>query len=135
MVPSATTGAEPPKKFLEMYESNQPPLPPNFKPQHPFHNGWMVGRDEALAAWPRTPEVIRAQLGEYYGMISHLDQQVGRILKALNSTGHADNTIVIFTSDHGLAVGSHGLLGKQNLYDHSMHSPLIVTGPGIPQAK
>ena len=56
-------------------------------PQHPFHNGWMVGRDEALAAWPRTPEVIREQLAEYYGMISHMDEQIGRILQALKASG------------------------------------------------
>ena len=128
---------QPPRKFAEMYAPDRVklPLPPNFMPQHPFHNGWMVGRDEALAAWPRTPEVIRSQLGEYYGMISHLDEQVGRVLAALNKSGHAENTIVVYTADHGLAVGSHGLLGKQNLYEHSMGTPMVISGPGIPQGK
>ena len=128
---------QPPGKYARMYEAGraQLPLPANFMPQHPFHNGWMVGRDEALAGWPRTREVIRSQLGEYYGMISHLDEQVGRVLKALEATGQAENTIVIYAADHGLAVGSHGLLGKQNLYEHSMGTPLLVTGPGIPRGK
>ncbi|MFP6769833.1 MAG: sulfatase-like hydrolase/transferase [Planctomycetaceae bacterium] len=128
---------QPPKRFAEMYAPGQVelPLPANFMPQHPFHNGWMVGRDEALAAWPRTPAVIRSQLGEYYGMISHLDEQVGRVLKVLEESGHAENTIVVYAADHGLAVGSHGLLGKQNLYEHSMGTPLVVTGPGIAKGK
>lgn len=126
---------QPPAEDLEPYDTEKLPLPENFLPQHPFHNGWMTGRDEALAAWPRTPEVIREQLAEYYGMITHLDRQVGRILEALEKTGQARNTVVIYTADHGLAMGSHGLLGKQNLYEHSMKAPLIIRGPGIPEGK
>jgi arylsulfatase A-like enzyme len=123
---------QPPGKYRQMYYDRLPPLPPNFMPQHPFHNGWMVGRDETLAPWPRTEKVVRDQLAEYYGMITHLDNQIGRILGVLQETGQADNTIIIYAADHGLAVGSHGLLGKQNLYEHSMGCPLIVAGPGIP---
>ena len=52
---------------------------------------------------------------------SILDAQVGRILDALEASGQDENTLIVFTSDHGLAIGSHGLFGKQNLYDHSMH--------------
>ena len=62
-----------------------------------------------------------------------MDEQVGRILAALERTGQADNTIVIFTSDHGLAMGSHGLRGKQNMYDHTVGTPLVMRGPGIPK--
>ena len=122
---------QPPKEFVDQYYSHLPPLPENFKPQHPFFNGWMTGRDEALAAWPRTPDVVQQQLAEYYGMISHMDAQVGRILNALEATGRADNTYIVYTADHGLAVGSHGLLGKQSLYEHSMGTPMIIAGPGI----
>ena len=89
--------------------------------------------DENLGAWPRTPAVIRDQLAEYYGLITHLDEQVGRILQALEENGQADNTVVVYAADHGLAMGSHGLLGKQNLYEHSMRCPLIIRGSGIPQ--
>ncbi|MDA2923618.1 sulfatase-like hydrolase/transferase [Acidobacteria bacterium AH-259-L09] len=123
----------PPKKYAVMYEPSKPPLPINFLPQHPFFNGHMTGRDESLAAWPRTPKIIRGQTAEYYGMITHMDYQIGRIIKALKQTGQAKNTLIIFASDHGLAMGSHGLLGKQNLYEHSMHAPLIFVGPGIPE--
>jgi arylsulfatase A-like enzyme len=114
-----------------MYAGTGQPLPPNFMPLHPFHNGWMTGRDEQLAAWPRAPGVIREQIGEYYGLISHLDARIGDLLATLETTGLADRTIVVFASDNGLALGSHGLLGKQSLYEHSTHVPLIVAGPGI----
>lgn len=126
---------QPPKAYREHYYQNRPPLPPNYMPQHPFHNGWMVGRDEILAGWPRTEAVVSDQLAEYYGLITHMDEQIGRILNTLEQTGHADNTIVVYAADHGLAVGSHGLLGKQSVYEHSMGCPLLIAGPGIPHGE
>jgi len=127
---------QPPVPEREMYYRNRPPLPANFLPQHPFDNGAMRGgRDENLAAWPRTEAVIRDQLAEYYGLITHMDTQIGRILDALRQTGQADNTIIVYAADQGLAVGSHGLLGKQSVYEHSMQCPLIFVGPGIPAGK
>lgn len=122
----------PPREFADRYRNPLPPLPGNFLPQHPFDAGDMTVRDEVLAAWPRTEDVVRQQLAEYYGMITHMDGQIGRIFDALDDQGLMENTIVIFASDHGLALGSHGLLGKQSVYDHSMHAPLIIAGPGIP---
>lgn len=68
-------------------------------------------------------------------MVTHLDVQIGRILDALDQTGVSENTFVILTSDHGLALGRHGLLGKQNLYEHSLRVPFIIRGPGIPKDK
>ncbi len=124
-----------PKEYHALYDAKKPPLPPNFLPRHPFNNGEMAVRDEKLAPWPRTPEVVRQHLADYYAAITFLDAQVGRILAALEQAGLADNTIVVFASDHGLAIGSHGLFGKQNLYDHSMRAPLIFAGPGVPQGK
>src|SRR5262245_9689760 len=79
--------------------------------------------------------MIRDQLAEYYGMITHMDEQIGRILAALQKSGQADNTIIIFAADNGLALGSHGLLGKQSVFEHSMRTPLIVSGPGVPSGK
>jgi arylsulfatase A-like enzyme len=127
----------PPEKYRNFYYENRPPLPKNFLPQHPFRNAPQAtsGRDEGLAPWPRTKEVISDQLCEYYGLVTHLDTQVGRILEAIRQSPHAENTIVIYTADHGLAMGSHGLLGKQNVYEQSMRCPLILRGPGVPRAK
>jgi arylsulfatase A-like enzyme len=126
----------PPEEYRAMYYRDRPPLPANFLPQHPFDNGMTKGiRDENLAAYPRTREVIGEQLCEYYGLITHLDEQVGRVLAALEKAGHAQNTVVVYAADHGLALGSHGLLGKQSLYEHSMKCPLIVAGPGVPAGR
>ncbi|PCH81286.1 MAG: hypothetical protein COB96_02775 [Planctomycetota bacterium] len=107
-------------------------LPDNFMAKHPFDNGEMVIRDETLAATPRQPEEVKQHLADYHGMISHMDAQIGRVLDTLEETGVADNTLVVYVSDHGLAIGSHGLLGKQNLYEHSMRAPLVLRGPGVP---
>ncbi|MFO0810274.1 MAG: sulfatase-like hydrolase/transferase [Gemmataceae bacterium] len=126
----------PPEAYRQAYYRDRPPLPANFLPQHPFDNGMTKNlRDENLAPYPRTESAIRDQLCEYYGLVTHLDEQVGRILAALESTGHAADTIVIYAADSGLAVGSHGLMGKQSLYEHSMKCPLIVAGPGVPAGK
>lgn len=124
-----------PKDYHALYDRKKPPLPPNYLPQHPFNNGEMMVRDEKLAPWPRTQDVVRQHLADYHAAITFLDAQIGRILAALEQAGLADNTIIVFASDHGLAIGSHGLFGKQNLYDHSMRAPLIFAGPGVPQGK
>ena len=118
-------------EYRNRYQEAQMPLPPNFRALHPFDNGWLAGRDEQLAEWPRSEDEIRKHLTDYYGVLTYLDEQIGRILAALKTTGEYDNTVIIFSSDHGLAVGSHGLMGKQSLYEHSMKPPLIFSGPGI----
>jgi arylsulfatase A-like enzyme len=92
-------------------------------------------RDELLAEFPRTPEETRKHIAEYYAIISHLDAQIGHVLEALHKTGKADNTLILFTCDNGLALGQHGLMGKQSVYEHSVHVPLIMCGPGIPQGE
>jgi len=125
----------PPKEYAEMYPPAKIALPKNFLPEHPFDNGDMKGRDERLAPWPRTPEVIREHIAAYYGMITHVDAQIGRVLKALEESGRAGNTIILFAGDNGLAVGQHGLMGKQNLYDHSVRVPLVISGPGLPRGR
>lgn len=116
-------------------ESRRVPLPPNFMPEHPFDNGAMTTRDELLLPWPRTEEAIREHLSDYYGMLLHLDAQVGRILAALDAADQRHNTLVIYMADHGLALGSHGLMGKMSLYDHSVRIPFVWRGPGIPEGK
>ena len=123
-----------PQAFYDRYPLDKVKLPENWLPQHPFDNGH-TGRDEVLLPHPRDPEKVRKEIQEYYGIITHMDEQIGRILDALDATGAAGNTIVIFAADNGLAVGQHGLLGKQSLYEHSVNVPLIWRGPGIPVGK
>jgi arylsulfatase A-like enzyme len=120
------------QKYHDLYQRDQIPLPKNFLPQHPFNNGEMTIRDEALLPWPRTEAAVRKELHEYYATITAMDFHMGRILAALKELGQLDNTIVVFSADQGIAIGSHGLLGKQNLYDAGMKSPLLFAGPGIP---
>ncbi|WP_248517966.1 sulfatase-like hydrolase/transferase [Salinarchaeum laminariae] len=123
-----------PGEYLSMYDHDEIPLPESFQPEHPFDIGW-CGRDENLEDHPRDPENVRRHIADYYAMITHLDAQIGRVLDALEEMGERDNTIVAFTADHGLAVGRHGLMGKQNLYDHSVRVPLLLAGPGVPDSE
>ncbi|WP_417395704.1 sulfatase-like hydrolase/transferase [Gimesia chilikensis] len=123
------------QEYMDLYQRDSMPLPANYLPLHPFNNGEQVVRDELLAGFPRTKSEIRKHLHDYYADITGLDRHIGRLLTALKESGEYDNTIIIFSSDHGLAVGSHGLMGKQSLYEHSMKSPLIFSGPGIPQGQ
>jgi arylsulfatase A-like enzyme len=125
----------PPRPFDTMYGPDSVPLPANFLPEHPFDNGELKIRDEMLAPFPRTPENTRRQLGEYYGMVSANDFHVGRMIAALEKSGLIENTIVVCTGDHGLNIGSHGLFGKQNVYEPTVQIPMIMAGPGIPHGR
>ncbi|MBX9789387.1 MAG: sulfatase-like hydrolase/transferase [Pirellulales bacterium] len=124
-----------PDEFTRLYDPEGLSLSKNFLPEHPFDNGELRVRDELLAPHPRTPADMRRHLADYYATISHLDHEVGRVLATLEARGWTDNTIVIFSSDQGLAVGGrHGLMGKQNLYEH-FKSPLVIAGPDIPHGQ
>ncbi|MEX0585165.1 MAG: sulfatase-like hydrolase/transferase, partial [Pirellulales bacterium] len=116
-----------------IYNPDRLTLPANLLPQHPFDNGELAIRDEMLLPHPRTESAVRRYLADHYAMISHLDEAVGRIIEALAHSGELDRTLIVYTADHGLALGQHGLLGKQNLYDHSIRVPLILAGPGLPE--
>ena len=120
-----------PTEFVDMYPPQKITIPPNYQPEHPFDQGDHKLRDEMLAPFPRTKEAVQVHLSEYYAIITHADHHIGRILDALEASGEADNTIIFFSADHGLAVGQHGLMGKQNQYEHSVRVPLILCGPGI----
>lgn len=125
----------PPPEFAALYQPERIQLPASFLPQHPFDNGDLKVRDEALLPWPRTPDAVRREIAAYYAMISHLDHHIGRIMESLERSPFGSNTIVVFAGDNGLAVGRHGLLGKQSLYEHSVRVPLVLNGPGIPRGR
>jgi len=133
------TGPHDPLIYPPGYEDKYKPadlkLPPNFLPRHPFDHGNFEGRDEQLLPWPRTKEDILDELSVYYAVIDHIDKQVGRIIGQLRADGRLKNTYVIFTSDHGLALGSHGLMGKQNMYEHTIRVPLVIAGPKVSAGK
>jgi arylsulfatase A-like enzyme len=123
-----------PKDFKDMYPENEVELPPSCRPQHPFDNGHMMVRDEELAPWPRTPEIARQHLSDYYAIISHLDAQIGRVIQSLKDRGLYGKTLIVFAGDSGLAVGCHGLMGKQSVYDEDgVHIPFIISGGAAPE--
>ena len=131
-----------PKEFIDLHPLESVQAPTNFLALNPHHDSMGLGprtnkalRDEKLAPFPRSEFAVRTHRREYRAIVSHLDAQIGRVLTAIEANGLRDNTIVILTSDHGLAIGRHGLMGKQNLYEHSIRVPFLITGPGIPKQK
>ena len=114
--------------------SLQPPLPKNYLLAHPFDMTHANVRDETEVSgvWKRRDEAsIRNEIARQYACSENIDIQIARVLKHLESTGELDNTYIFYTADHGMSIGRHGLMGKQNLYQHTWRVPLIVKGPGI----
>ncbi|MEM9986271.1 MAG: sulfatase-like hydrolase/transferase, partial [Bacteroidota bacterium] len=123
-----------PQEFLDRYPLDKVSAPVSWLPHYPYQIEMGCGptvRDEALAPFPRTEYALKVHNQEYYALVTHMDQQIGKILDALEASGQAENTYIFFTADHGLAMGRHGLLGKQNLFEHSAKVPFMVVGPGI----
>jgi choline-sulfatase len=86
-------------------------------------------------ATPIDKERIRKARIAYYGMITELDMLIGKVLAALQESGQAENTYIIYTSDHGESLGDNGLWYKNNLFESAVHVPLIISGPGIEKNK
>jgi arylsulfatase A-like enzyme len=127
-----------PKSYVDMYPLSSVEVPVNFLKEYPYKDAIACGknlRDEKLGPFPRTHHSVKVHRQEYYAIITHMDAQIGRVLDALEKSGKADNTWIFFTADHGLAVGHHGLFGKQNLYDHSTRVPFMVVGPKVAKGK
>jgi arylsulfatase A-like enzyme len=121
-----------------MYPLENIAVPKTFLPEYPYKEEMGSGkglRDERLAPFPRTKYAVKVNRQEYYAIITRMDYQIGRKLDALKKSGKMDNTYIIFSADHGLACGNHGLMGKQNMFDHSMRPPLIILGPDLPKNK
>ncbi len=126
----AINANDPPADFFP----GAPKLPTTYLPAHPFFHGHPKLRDELQVAGvmaSRSEAAVRNEIGREYACIENIDRQIGRVLDQLESMGKLDNTYVFFTSDHGIAIGRHGLMGKQNLYEHTWRVPFLVRGPGI----
>ena len=122
------------KNRLPPANPKQPRLPENYLPAHPFDNTHMTVRDEVAVSgvWARRDErTIRNEMGREFACSENIDIQIGRVLERLDAMGELANTYVFYTADHGMAIGRHGLQGKQNLYDHTWRVPFIAKGPGI----
>ena len=120
-----------PREFWNLYDPEQvdmPDLPPgHLESQHPLY-----GRLRSTFGLEGVTETqIRRARAAYYALVTYLDHKVGRLLAALDETGQAQNTIVVFTADHGEMLGEHGLWRKSTFYEHSARVPLIVRWPGV----
>ncbi len=120
-----------PKKYFEMYplESiNVPQVPAGYHETIP---------DAAVKSITRKSEhrlsdkVAREAMQAYYASISFADAQLGRVLDALEAHGLSDNTVVLFTSDHGYHMGEHGHWQKTTLFENAARVPLVIAGPGV----
>ncbi|GAA4425989.1 sulfatase-like hydrolase/transferase [Bremerella cremea] len=128
----ATNHADP--KTLPAANAKQPPMPENWLPKHPFENGHLAVRDEVNVSgvWKnRDEQTIRNEVGREFACSENIDIQIGKVLEKLEAMGELDNTYIFYTADHGIAIGRHGLQGKQNLYEHTWRVPFLVKGPGI----
>ena len=122
------------KGRLPALNPKAPPLPLNYLPAHPFPHGHPGLRDEEKVSgvWARRDEAtIRNEVGREFACSENIDLQIGRVLARLEAMGERDNTYIFYAADHGMAIGRHGLQGKQNLYEHTWRVPFIVSGPGI----
>lgn len=123
-----------PQAYVDRYPLERIAVPTPFLPEYPHNEAMGAGRtlrDERLAPFPRTEHAVKVHRAEYYALVTHLDEHIGRVLAALDESGKADNTWIFLTADHGLAVGRHGLFGKQNMYEHSIRVPFVVVGPEV----
>ncbi len=120
-----------PKKYFEMYPREKivvPEVPEGYLDSLPKPARQSVTRKKEQVNLAN--DLARQAIQAYYASITFADAQVGRILDALEETGLSDNTIVLFTSDHGYHMGEHGHWQKTTLFENAAHVPLIIAGPG-----
>jgi choline-sulfatase len=123
------------QKWFDLYPDDDSVLPPvretdrDDTPRFSWYLHWDL--PEPRLAWTRDNHQWRNLVRSYLACTSFVDHQVGRVLEALERTGHADNTIVVVWSDHGWHLGEKLITGKNTLWDRSTRVPLIFAGPGI----
>jgi choline-sulfatase len=126
-----------PPEFFNLYDLKNLPLPrlrdPTDFPDHP-----VLRRLREVQNYEdhfRNEDHVRTAIAAYYGMVSFLDDNIGRILRTLETIGLAEDTLVIYTSDHGDNLGTRTFWGKSNMYEEAVGVPLILRGPGIPHGR
>ena len=125
-----------PAEFLKLYDPADMPLPiayrPTERPKHPE-----IQTLASFFAYDRhfDEDATRQAIAAYYALTTFLDDCVGRVLRALEESGQADDTLVLYVSDHGEMLGDHGLWTKQVMYEASAGVPMILAGPGVPERK
>tara|TARA_R110000850_G_scaffold55417_11_gene131092 strand:- start:586 stop:2076 length:1491 start_codon:yes stop_codon:yes gene_type:complete len=121
-----------PKKYFDIYPLDSiqvPEVPAGYEETIPAPALKSIRRKKDQI--DLADDLAREAIQSYYASITFADAQVGRILDALDATGLAENTIVLFTSDHGYHMGEHGHWQKTTLYQNATHVPLVIAGPGV----
>lgn len=124
-----------PPRFYDMYADVALPesklLPASGYLRHPWVQQYadFARNEEGFSS----PDERRQAIAAYFGLCSFLDHNVGRIVQALGDAGLAEDTLVVYTSDHGDNLGARGLWGKSTLYEESVRIPMIAAGPGVGQ--
>ena len=122
-----------PDQYFNLYHPDELPMPVQWRQeewsQHPFQR-WQ--REKQALDEPFDEQTLRNAIRAYYGMVSFLDEQVGLVLQALEESGQADNTRIIYTTDHGEQLGEHGMWWKSSMYEGSVGVPFVVAGPDVP---
>lgn len=122
-----------PKEYFDLYDPDSIELPEWYQGLTYARHPWI----EELATtinygdYFKDDAHVRRAIASYYGLVSFLDAQVGRILDVLDEAGLTENTRVLYSSDHGDNVGDRGLWGKSTMYEESSAVPMILAGPGI----
>ena len=123
------------QKWFDLYPDNDSVLPKvldsdrDDTPRFAWYLHWKL--PEPRLSWLREKNQWRNLVRSYLACTSFVDSQVGRLLTALDESGHAENTIVVLWSDHGWHLGEKGISGKNTLWDRSTKVPLIFAGPGV----
>ena len=123
-----------PPEFFYRYVAAQIPLPKQYAPHERPKHLYLADYDACVAydaGFGGDPEKIRRALAGYLGLVSFMDENVGKVLAALEDAGMAADTRVVYTSDHGDNMGARGLWGKSTMYEESAGVPLLLAGPGI----
>ena len=122
-----------PKRFVDLYPLEDVRMPVQWnKSSRPNHPAIEYIRKINGYNEPFEEDYVRRAVAGYCALISFTDEQIGSVINAAEELGLLNETRILYTSDHGDAVGSHGIFGKSNQYEHSVGVPLIMSGPDIP---
>lgn len=126
----------PPEHYYR-YWDRELPMPKLYareeRPKHPYIVDY--SRNFNYDDYFESPQDVKKALAGYFGLVSYLDENIGKVLGALRDSGAADDTVVMYTSDHGDNLGARGLWGKSTMYEEIAGVPFILAGPGVPAGK
>ena len=132
----------PPGKWATMYDPDKITLPPNHAALRPdlvdqrqgsSRRGGIRGGRSRQDGDASPIDRAKQRYASYYGLISHLDHHIGRVIDTLEKTGQAENTLILFATDHGMAMDSHGQSGKHNAFEHTSRVQIVASGAGVPK--